>query len=198
MGINRLGFMVLPLVLAGMVIISPAVRAADAVVEDLNTAREAYEKGNLALALQRAESGLATLVDRLGKALLPALPAVLPGWTAEPAEILGLGQVGGGLSISRVYTKGNATLNVTLILDNQDADTVEVITPDQPNTTTIKVGDTEGLLRFDTTLRSGEAMIALTPRLRLEIQGDDLDNPEPLRAASKGWNIPMIRKIVGN
>lgn len=196
MGMNRLRFTI-PLLLAGMILSSPAM-AADVVVQDFNTAREAYEKGNLALALQHAESGLAALVDRLGKALLPALPAPLPGWTAEPAEVLGLGQVGGGLSISRVYTKKDATLNVTLILDNQDADTLEVIAPDQPNTSSIKVGDSEGLLRFDSTLRSGEVMIALSPRLRLEIQGDDLDNAEPLRAAANGWNIPMIRKITGN
>ncbi len=186
----------LPLALFGLVI-STAVGAADPLSEKLSGARDAYEKGNLVLALQQTEASLAALVDKLGKNLLPALPAPLPGWTAEPAEILGLGQVGGGLSISRVYTKSNATLNVTLILDNQDTDTLDPIAPDQPNTSTIKIGDTEAVLRFDPALRSGEAIITLSPRLRLEIQGDDLDNAEPLQAAANGWNIPMIRKIVG-
>lgn len=186
----------LPLALFGLVI-STAVGAADPLSEKLSGARDAYEKGNLVLALQQTEASLAALVDKLGKNLLPALPAPLPGWTAEPAEILGLGQVGGGLSISRVYTKSNATLNVTLILDNQDTDTLDPIAPDQPNTSTVKIGDTEAILRFDPALRSGEAIITLSPRLRLEIQGDDLDNAEPLQAAANGWNIPMIRKIVG-
>lgn len=196
MGIHLSRGTALLLVLVGL-ITSHSVLAADSLSQSLGTARDAYEKGNLVTALQQTEASLAALVDKLGTALLPTLPAPLPGWTAEQPEILGLGQVGGGLSISRVYTKGDATLNVTLILDNQDTDALDPIAPEQPNTSKLKVGDTEALLRFDPSLRSGEVIISLSPRLRLEIQGDDLDNAEPLRAAASGWNIALIRKVIG-
>lgn len=182
---------------------SPA-GAADEVPARLDSARTAYQKGDLARAAHHAEAALKDIHQKLGRALADAMPPALPGWQAEPAEIQGLGQVGGGLSVTRAYTKGDSTLNASLFLDSPAVEAAQALlsnpaaTAAQPHMKRIKVGADDALNRYDPSTRTGEITLVLGGRVLLEIAGDGLAGADQLGEAAKGWNLSRIRELTGS
>lgn len=180
-----------------------SVAAADDVPARLDAARTAYQKGDLPRAARELDGVLRQLHERLGRALAEALPQPLPGWQGEPAEIQGLGMVGGGLSVTRAYERSDSTLNASLILDSPAVEAAAALlanpaaTAAQPNMKRIKVGADDALMRYDGSTKSGEITLVLGSRVLLEIQGDNLANSDVLVEAAKGWNLAKIRSLTG-
>lgn len=183
-----------------MAICSP-VWAADMVPGQMDAARAAYQKNDLAHTAKALEAALMDIQDRLGKSLSETLPPAAGGWEADPPEVQGLGQVGGGLSVTRAYAKGDASLNASLFLDSPAVEAAltqfAAGTPIPPNTKRIKVGGEDALLRFDSANKAGEVTLILGGRVLLSIEGDNLNNADALTDAAKGWNIAKIRAVVG-
>lgn len=176
--------------------------AADNVPAQLDAARAAYQKNDLPRTARALEAALADIHDRLGRAFADTMP-VLAGWQADPPEFQGLGQVGGGLSVTRAYTKSEASLNASLFLDSPAVEAAAALlanpaaTAAQPNMKRIKVGAEDALLRFDASTKSGEITLVLSNRVLLEIEGENLASAELLTEAAKGWNVGKIRGLAG-
>lgn len=189
-----------PLVLGALV--GPAASAADPGPR-IDAARQALQRGDLARAAKELEVALLELQSRLGKAFGDHMPAAPAGWHAEPAEVQGLGTVGGGLAVTRAYESRDATMNASLIMDSPAVEAAaallanEAATNALPNVKRLKVGTEDALMRWDGTLRSGEITMVLGGRVLLEIQGDNLPNGDVLAEAARGWNLPAIRKAAG-
>ncbi|MBC7908293.1 MAG: hypothetical protein H7Y60_16320 [Rhodospirillaceae bacterium] len=189
-------------VIVGVAMALPAF-AADNVPAQIEAARAAYQKNDLPRTARALEAALADIHDRLGKALAETLPVPATGWQADPAELQGLGQVGGGLSVSRAYAKGESTLNATLFLDSPAVEAAAALlanpaaTAAQPNMKRVKVGAEDALLRYDTSTKSGEITLVLNNRVLLELEGESLANAETLVETAKGWNVAKIRTLVG-
>ncbi len=174
--------------------------AAEAVAGHMEAGQRAFQKGDVALAAHELEAALLELQDRLGKALAADMPPVPADWQAEDAEVDGLGSVGGGLSVTRAYTKGDASLNASIILDSPAvaaAATPLAGTGDQPNLQRVKVGGEDGLLRWDAAAKSGEISVVVAGRVLLQIAGDNLPAAEILVEQAKGFNVAAIRKLIG-
>jgi hypothetical protein len=189
-------------VLMGVLLALPAF-AADNVPAQIDAARSAYQKNDLPRTARALEAALHDIHDRLGRAFADTMPAAPAGWQAEPPEILGLGQVGGGLSVSRAYTKGESSLNASLFLDSPAVEAAAALianpaaTAAQPNMKRIKVGNEDALLRYDGSNKAGEVTLVLGNRVLLEIQGDGLTNADLLAEIAKGWNVAKIRGLAG-
>ena len=174
--------------------------AADLVPGQIDAARAAYQKNDLARTAKALEAALSDVHDRLGKALVETMPGAPAGWQADPAEVQGLGQVGGGLAVTRAYAKGEASLNATLFLDSPAVDSAAAQfanTAPQSNLKRIKVGAEDALLRFDSANQAGEITIILGNRALLAIEGDNLSNGDILAEAAKGWNVAKIKAVAG-
>jgi hypothetical protein len=186
----------------GLVPVWP-VSAVEDVPARLDSARAAYQKGDLPRAARELDVVLRHLHDRLGRSLAEALPQPLAGWLAESPEIQGLGQVGGGLSVTRAYARNDITLNASLILDSPAVEAAAALlanpaaTAAQPNMKRVKVGSEDALMRYDNSTKSGEITLVLGNRVLLEIQGDNLTGSELLIEAAKGWNVARIRSLSG-
>lgn len=186
----------------GLVLALPVVAAED-VPARLDAARAAYQKGDLPRAARELDVVLRQLHERLGHSLAEALPQPLAGWQADPPEIQGLAQVGGGLSVTRAYARNDSTLNASLILDSPAVEAAAALlanpaaTAAQPNMKRVKIGAEDALMRYDGSTKSGEITLVLGSRVLLEVQGDNLTGPDVLVEAAKGWNVAKIRSLAG-
>jgi hypothetical protein len=185
------------LVAAGTVI------AADAVPGRMEAARQAYQKGEIARSALELQAVLGELHERLGKGFAEMMPAPLTGWLAEPAEVQGLGEVGGGLSVTRAYLKSDSSMNASLILDSPAVAAAAALFTNpaaaaaQTNLRPVKVGAENALLRYDAVNKAGEITIVLNNRILLHIEGDNLTSGDILAEAARGWNFAGIRKLAG-
>lgn len=187
----------------GALVLCAPVAAADNVPGQIDAARAAYQKGDLARTAHALEAALNDIHDRLGKALAETMPPAVPGWQADPPEVQGLGQVGGGLAVTRAYSQHQASLNASLFLDSPAVETAAALFANsaaaaaQPNTKRLKVGGEDALLRYDGTTKTGEITLVLANRVLLSIEGDNIANADALTEAAKGWNIAKIKGLAG-
>lgn len=178
-------------------------QANDIVPAQLDAARAAYQKNDLPRTARALEAALADIHDRLGRAFADTMPVLATGWQSEPPEFQGLGQVGGGLSVTRAYSKGETTLNATLFLDSPAVEAASALlanpaaTAAQPNMKRVKIGAEDALLRYDGATKAGEITVVLNNRVLLEIEGDNIASADPLVEAAKGWNFAKIRTLAG-
>ncbi|MBI5164920.1 MAG: hypothetical protein HY985_13580 [Magnetospirillum sp.] len=186
---------------AVLLAVSPA--AADEIGNRIEAARTAYQKTDFARTARELEAALVQLQQRLGSGLAEYMPAAPSGWQADKPEIQGLGAVGGGLSVVRAYTKGDASLNASVILDSPAVEAAAALlgnpaaTAAQPKLRRVKAGGEDALMRWDGQARSGEISIVLSNRVLLQIEGDNIANGDLLMEAAKGWNVAGIRKLIG-
>lgn len=187
----------------GTLLVCAPAWAADSVPAQIEAARAAYQKNDLPRTAKALEAALSDIHDRLGKALAETMPPASPGWQADPPEVQGLGQVGGGLAVARAYGKGEASLNASLYLDSPAVDAAAALFANptaaaaQPNMKHVKVGAEDALLRYDSSNKSGEIVMVLANRVLLSIEGDNLPNADALTDAAKGWNVAKIKALAG-
>ena len=182
-------------------VVSSPVLAADDVASRLDTARTAYQKGDLTRAARDTEAALQMLQDRLGKLFGETLPSLGKGWDGDGVEVASLGDAGGGLSISRAYAKGDASLNASLLLDSAELESTKALLAQpatQPHVKKLKVGAEDALLRFDPATNGGEITMVVAGRVVLEVQGDNITNADILIEAANGWNVAKIKTLLGN
>ena len=186
-----------------LLVAAGTVFAADAVPGRMEAARQAYQKGEIARSALELQAVLGELHERLGKGFAEMMPAPLTGWLAEPAEVQGLGEVGGGLSVTRAYLKSDSSMNASLILDSPAVAAAAALFTNpaaaaaQTNLRPVKVGAENALLRYDAVNKAGEITIVLNNRILLHIEGDNLTSGDILAEAARGWNFAGIRKLAG-
>jgi len=182
-----------------MLVLAGAAGAVD-VTSAIDAAKAAWAKGDIARAAHQLEVALVDLQDRLGRGFSEDMPPPLPGWQAEDSEVEGLGAVGGGLSVTRAYTKAESSLNASIILDSPAVEAATALLANhttQPNLKRVKVGTEDAVLRWDAPAKAGEITMVLGGRVLLQIEGDNLVNGDVLVDLAKGFNLPAIRKLVG-
>ncbi len=102
-----------------LAILAPLPAAADEFTDTLDSARKAYDEGDVDGARQDLDYAGKLLGELKSESLGKFLPAALPGWTreaTEPGEAAGMmGMLGGGNSAAAKYTKDGTELTITLI-----------------------------------------------------------------------------------
>ncbi|PKU26313.1 hypothetical protein CWS72_00185 [Telmatospirillum siberiense] len=181
--------------------ISPA--RADDVAVQIEAARAAYGKGDplhALAALQAATLQLnQNLVGQFGK-LLPVAPR---GWVSSAPELQALDGAGGGLEVTEAYSKGEATLNVSLIIDNPAVASSMAMVQEasrqslRPGWSKVKLGTDDAVLRFDPQTRAGEVVMVIGDRALLQIEGNEITKDDVLLEAARGWNLGALRKLIG-
>jgi hypothetical protein len=175
--------------------------SAEDVAGHIESARGAYGRGDQLHALANLQAALRLLNDRLTDQFGKFLPPAPAGWDLGTAESQSLDNVGGGLIVSRSYSKGEAALNVTLTIDNPAVGTSASMLRSGADVgngwSRLKLGTDDALLRFDPTSRSGEITMVLGERVLLQVEGTEIAGDGVLVEIAKGWNMAGIRKLVG-
>lgn len=185
------------IIIGGIVLCISANAFAADVGGRIDAGRAFYQKGDIAKAAHELEAALFDIQDRLGRSLSALMPAPLAGWQADEAEYEGLSSSGGGLSVTRAYSKGDASLNASIILDNPAVSAALDSQPPQQMVKTVKIGTESAVLRWDNASHSGDISLVLGKRVLLQIEGEDLASGDDLVESAKGFDLAAIRKTVG-
>ncbi len=178
---------------------------ADEVGDRLEAARSAYARGDALRALEAVQAAQGALNGRLVEQFAKTLPPAPQGWEASVPESQPLDLIGGGITITRGYQKGEATLNASLLIDNPAV--ANIVSLFQPGSgppggeggwKTVAVGGETGLLRFDAANHEGEIVLAIQSRAALQIEGGEIADEKILLNAAQGWNLTLLRKLLGS
>jgi hypothetical protein len=193
------------LVIAAATLVGASWARADDVGDRLAQASSAYGRGDLLRTLESVQAVQGALTGRLVEQFAKAMPPAPTGWEATAADSQPLDQVGGGLTITRGYQKGEATLNASLLIDNPAvANIAALFQPGSPppggegGWKTVTIGGDAALLRFDAGNHEGEVVLAIQGRAALQIEGGEIADEKILMSAAQGWNIALIKKLLGS
>jgi len=103
------------LVLVSMML--PVINAqADEIIDEINEAIKLYKSGDLSGAVDGLDFAAQQIRQLQAGSITKALPEPLKGWKADEAEgsALAGGMMGGAVSASRRYYKGNANIEVSI------------------------------------------------------------------------------------
>jgi hypothetical protein len=94
--------------------------AADDVTDAIDSARTAYEEGDIQYAAEELTYALQLLNDLKAGSLREFLPAPRDGWTREFDDDMstGMGMMGGGIGARANYTNGAERFSISLMADN--------------------------------------------------------------------------------
>lgn len=110
------------LICAAALVLAPHFAAADEIEDTLEAALAAYRAGDLKGAKQDLDY-VTTLLGQMQAGNLAAfLPAALDGWTRSEgaaADAAGLALFGGGASAAASYARGDETVDIQIMADNQ-------------------------------------------------------------------------------
>jgi len=180
---------------------SPAL--ADDIAIQIDSARGAYGKGDQLHALAALQAATGQLNQRLASQFGKILPLAPRGWDSAPPESQSLDGVGGGVSVTQAYSKGESTLNASLIIDNPAVGLSASLFQggaqvNRPGWSRVKLGGDDVLLRFDSATRAGEVMMVIGERALLQIEGNEIGNDDVLLEIVRGWNVSALRKLMGS
>lgn len=93
---------------------------ADEITGAIDEAVSAYKDGQLAEAASQLDYAAALIRQQRAKALEAVFPKPMKGWTADEAESESAGgaMMGGGISASRGYTRGESEVRIELVTDS--------------------------------------------------------------------------------
>lgn len=175
---------------------------AEDVSVQIDAARAALGKGDNLHALSFLQAAVASLNARLSDQFAKVVPGAPAGWEAAAIESQSLDTIGGGITLTRAYTKGDSTLNAALIIDNPAVSASAAMfqaapqVAAQPGWSRLKLGGEDALLRFDAAARSGEIMMVIGGRVLLQVEGTEIASDDVLVDVAKGWNTGGIRKLI--
>ncbi len=181
---RRQGLMLACALLAAM----PAAVWADAVQDSIEAARKAYEAGRYGEAVRELEFAAQMIRQKKAGMLRAVFPEPLPGWKAAPPriQVAGRALLGGGVSASRAYTKGEARVTVEIAMNNPLLQTFLGIVDNPmfvgPDQQLVRVQGHRGLLKFDPAARSGELTIAHERKVLITIRGQGIASGDVLLA----------------
>jgi hypothetical protein len=104
------------LVAASLILIAAVPAVADDISDELKSALQKYESGDVAGALDAVRLAETWLLEKQGSELTGVFPD-LPGWEKEIGEYqaAGMAMMGGGISASCEYTKGDDRMEVEIV-----------------------------------------------------------------------------------
>lgn len=93
---------------------------ADDITDTLDSARAAYDDGDIQYTIEELTYALQLLNDIKAGSLQAFLPEPLAGWSREFDDEMaaGMGFMGGGIGASAEYTNGGDRFTITLMADN--------------------------------------------------------------------------------
>lgn len=197
-------------IVCSMIVAVPALACAnlaraDEVGDRLDAARAAYAHGDLLRALEAVQVAQTSLTGRLIDQFAKTLPPPPAGWELAAAESQPLDLIGGGITITRGYQKGEATLNASLLIDNPAvANIVSLFQPGgampggEGGWKTVAIGSETALLRFNAANHEGEVIMAVQGRAALQVEGGEIADEKVLVDAAQGWNLSLLRKLLGS
>ena len=150
----------------------------DNVVSTIQEALKQYEKGDYTSAASNLNYASQLVMQKKSEQMKNLLPEAPPGWTAEAAKSQAVGSevLGGGVTISRNYSRGEASVHLEVIADSPMMQSVLMMTRNSVFASagggkleTVK--GNKAVVRYDEDEQKGEIYVVAGERFVVIIKG---------------------------
>ncbi len=161
-----------------IVLCSQPLRADDNVLSTIKEAARQYEAGDYTGAASNLDYAAQLVRQQKSERMKALLPAPLSGWEGKEAsaQALGAAILGGGVTVSREYKKGAASLSVEIVSDSPVLQSVLMMV-NNPMFAGAGGGKLETLKgqraisKYDSSKKTGELYIVVASRFVVTIKG---------------------------
>lgn len=157
----------------------------DKVFGTVREALQQYEKGDYSAAAANFNYAAQLALQKKSEQMQSLLPDAPPGWTAEPAKSKALGaeMLGGGLTISRTYAKGEARVHLEVMAESPVMQSILMMTSNSVfagaaggKLETVK--GNRAIVKYDGDDQKGEVFIVVDARFVVAIRGRHVTRDE--------------------
>ena len=159
--------------------------AEDTVLSTIKEAMKQYEKGDYTAAASNLNYASQLVLQKKSEQMKTLLPDAPPGWQAEEASSQALGSevLGGGLTISRTYSKGEASVHLVVLADSPVLQSVLMMTSNSVFASagggkleTVK--GNKAIVKYDQDNQGGEIFVVVDSRFVVVIKGRHVSREE--------------------
>jgi hypothetical protein len=161
-----------------IVLCSQPLRAEDNVLSTIKEATRQYETGDYTGAASNLDYASQLIRQQKSERMKALLPSPLSGWEGKEAnaQALGAAILGGGVTVSRDYKKGSASLSVEIVSDSPVLQSVLMMV-NNPMFAGAGGGKLEtvkgqrAIIKYDSSKKSGELYVVVASRFVVTIKG---------------------------
>jgi hypothetical protein len=176
---------------------------ADAVTNQLDTARKAYEAGELRSAVQALQFAVAKIQEEINASLTGLLPRPLEGWTADEPEAQsgGIAAMIAGTTLTRRYHRADgAEVEINIMADSPllPMMTMMLSSPmllqSDPNTKLYTYDGQRGVVEHERDSRRWEIKLMVGNKILVQITATGVKSREPAESYLKEIDLKALKK----
>lgn len=150
----------------------------DNVISTIKEALQQYEKGDYTSAASNLNYASQLVLQKKSEQMRALLPEAPPGWETEKtkSQAVGAEMLGGGITISRTYSKGEATVHLEVIADSPMMRSVLMMTSNSVFASAgggklEKVKGNRAIVKYDGDDQKGDIYVVVDSRFVVTIKG---------------------------
>lgn len=176
--------------LLALTLLPPLVHAEDEVLRTVDEAVSQYRKGDFAGAASNLDYAAQLIRQKKSEEMKSLLPEPIAGWVAEPAsaQALGTAVFGGGITVSRTYSKPPSSLSIDIVSDSPLLQSL-VMMLNNPMFVGASGGKLEAvkgqraIVKYNETTASGDLNIVVDNRFMVTVKGQKIARQDLLAFA---------------
>ena len=179
---SRSVFVLIVLVVSYLPIAVVAAEDKDDVLTTIDEAVKQYRAGDFAGAASNLDYASQLVRQKKSERMKDLLPEPLAGWQGKPAnaQALGTAVFGGGVTVSRDYTKGDGSVSIEIVSDSPVLQSVMMMLNNPMfagasggSLKTIK--GQRAIIKYDEGAHSGDINIVVAGRFMVTVKGNRVD-----------------------
>ena len=162
----------------------------DDVLTTIDEAVKQYKAGDLAGAASNLDYASQLVRQKKSERMKGLLPEPLAGWHGKPADAQALGTAvfGGGVTVSREYTKGDSSVSIEIVSDSPVLQSVLMMINNPmfagASGGTLKtIKGQRAIIKYDEGARGGDINIVVAGRFMVTVKGTRVDQKTMIRYA---------------
>jgi hypothetical protein len=173
----------------------PAV--ADDITDSIKEALDYYKNGDFTEAVSNLNYAAQLIQQKKGGSLESFLPEPLKGWKAEDTSSQAAAAgIFGGVTAEREYTKGDASVSVTIVTDSPMIQGMAVMFTNPAFAVSDggkmeKIAGQRAIVKYSSADKSGDIQIMVASRFLISIDGSDVNKSE-LKKYAAGINYKKL------
>ena len=157
----------------------------DDVLATIEQAVKQYKAGDLAGAASNVDYAAQLIRQKKSEKMKFLLPEPLAGWQAQEAnaQAMGTAVFGGGVTVSRKYTKGPATIEVEIVSDSPVLQSVMMMLNNPMfagagGGTLEKIKGQRAIVKYNKGNHNGDVNIVVAGRFMVTVKGQNVQRPD--------------------
>jgi len=176
---------------------------ADEITDQLDAARQSYDKGELRAAVQSLQYTIAGIQEKINASLLELLPEPLAGWTAEAPEAASAGMAAmiAGTTLTRHYQREDgAEVEISITGDSPFLSMMTMMLSNpmlmqaDPSTRVYTHGGRRGMVKHEKDTEKWEISLMGNGNVLIQVTGTGMKDKADVEAYLKAIDLDAVEK----